>query len=130
MLDLGDQPSQSPSKSHAPTCCFVFQNLRLGSINLRLGGVELQKQMSHTDPLFGIGRSVRYESCDFLAANSSCSPNEDFRRLDKASGVSFRGTLGGCEYSVQDGDLGYRDRYICAIISSGNNTSGSSTLPV
>jgi hypothetical protein len=86
-----------------PTCCFVFQNLRLGSINLRLGGVELQKQISHTDPLFGIGRCVRCESCDFLAANSPCSPNEDFRRLDKASGVSFRGTLRGCEYSIQDG---------------------------
>jgi hypothetical protein len=29
-----------------------------------------------------------------------CLPDDDFRRLDKPSGTSFRETLRGCEYSI------------------------------
>jgi len=42
---------------------------------------------------------MRHASCDFRA-RSLCLPNEDVGKRNRRSGVSFRGTLRGCEYSI------------------------------
>jgi len=43
---------------------------------------------------------MRCKECYHLFVTTLCLPNEDFGKRNSALGVSFRGTLRGCEYSI------------------------------